>query len=97
MDESSPLDDTPAVTAADLAAAEDWLLTVAQLPTDDPASRMRVLRTLESLGSAVMRDGVYLLPDTDANRQSLEALMRDFPFDPMTLADRLRAIWTKLG
>jgi hypothetical protein len=33
-----------------------------------------VLRTLESLGSAVMRDGVYLLPDTDANRQSLEAL-----------------------
>jgi hypothetical protein len=74
MDESSPLDDTPAVTAADPAAAEGWLLTIAQLPTDDPASRMRVLRTLESLGSAVMRDGVYMLPDTDANRQSLEAL-----------------------
>ena len=56
------------------AAAEGWLLTIAQLPTEDPASRMRVLRTLESLGAAVMRDGVYLLPDTPANRQSLEAL-----------------------
>ena len=51
-----------------------WLLTIAQLPTDDPATRMRVLRTLESLGSAVMREGVFLLPDTPANRQSLDAL-----------------------
>ncbi|HSA72237.1 MAG TPA: chromate resistance protein ChrB domain-containing protein [Burkholderiales bacterium] len=51
-----------------------WLATVAQLPTQDPAARMRVLRTLESLGAAVMREGVYLLPDTPANRQSLDAL-----------------------
>jgi hypothetical protein len=51
-----------------------WLLTIAQLPIEDPASRMRVLRTLESLGAAVMREGVYLLPDTPGNRQSLEAL-----------------------
>ena len=35
---------------------------------------MQVLRTLESLGAAVMREGVYLLPDTPANRQSLEPL-----------------------
>lgn len=51
-----------------------WLLLVAQLSTDDPASRMRVLRTLESLGAAVVREGAYLLPDKPANRQSLEAL-----------------------
>jgi hypothetical protein len=51
-----------------------WLATVVQLPHEDPAARMRVLRTLESLGAAVMREGVYLLPDTPANRQSLEAL-----------------------
>jgi hypothetical protein len=51
-----------------------WLVTVAQLPTEDPAARMRVLRTLESLGAAVMREGAYLLPDTAANRQALEAL-----------------------
>jgi hypothetical protein len=56
------------------ATPSGWLLTIAQLPTDDPAARMRVLRTLESLGAAVMRDGVYLLPDTAANRQSLDAL-----------------------
>ena len=51
-----------------------WLLLLAHMPTDDPAPRMRVLRTLESLGAAVMRDGAYLLPDSAANRSSLEAL-----------------------
>jgi len=51
-----------------------WLVTITQLPTEDPAARMRVLRTLESLGAAVLREGVYLLPDTPANRQSLDSL-----------------------
>jgi hypothetical protein len=55
-------------------AAANWLATVALLPTEDPASRMRVLRTLESLGAAVVREGVYLLPDTPTNRTALEAL-----------------------
>jgi hypothetical protein len=55
-------------------AAPNWLVTVAQLPIEDPASRMRVLRTLESLGAAVMREGAYLLPDTADNRHALEAL-----------------------
>jgi len=53
---------------------DGWLVTIAQLPTEDPAARMRVLRTLESLGAAVMREGAYLLPDTAVNRQALEAL-----------------------
>jgi len=66
MDESAP--------QAAPSTLSGWLLTIAQLPTEDPASRMRVLRTLESLGAAVMREGVYLLPDTAGNRQSLEAL-----------------------
>jgi hypothetical protein len=51
-----------------------WLVTIAHLPTEDPAARMRVLRTLDALGAAVMREGAYLLPDTAANRQALEAL-----------------------
>jgi len=55
-------------------AAPHWLVMVAQLPTEDPASRMRVLRTLESLGAAVIREGAYLLPDSPGNRQSLDAL-----------------------
>jgi hypothetical protein len=53
---------------------ENWLVLVAMLPTEDPSARMRVLRTLDSLGAAVLREGAYLLPDTPANRQSLEAL-----------------------
>src|SRR5204863_3274597 len=55
-------------------AMEGWLITIAQLPIEDPAARMRVLRTLESLGAAVMREGAYLLPDNPTNRQALEAL-----------------------
>jgi hypothetical protein len=51
-----------------------WLVTIAQLPIEDPAARMRVLRTLESLGAAVMREGAYLLPDNPTNRQALDAL-----------------------
>src|SRR5947208_1665875 len=51
-----------------------WLVTIAHLPTEDPAARMRVLRTLESLGAAVMREGAYILPDSAANRQALDAL-----------------------
>ena len=53
---------------------DSWLVTIAQLPIEDPAARMRVLRTLESLGAAVMREGAYLLPDTTTNRQALETL-----------------------
>jgi hypothetical protein len=53
---------------------ETWLVMVAQLPIEDPAARMRVLRTLESLGAALLREGAYVLPDTPANRQSLDAL-----------------------
>jgi len=51
-----------------------WLAYATVLPTDDPAARMRILRTLESLGCAVLRDGVFLLPDTPAARQSLTSL-----------------------
>lgn len=51
-----------------------WLVYVASLPMDDPAARMRVLRTLESMGCAVLREGVYLLPDNPTNRQGLQRL-----------------------
>jgi hypothetical protein len=47
---------------------------VASLPTDDPAARMRVLRTLDSLGCAVLREGVFVLPDNPVNRQGLRRL-----------------------
>ena len=71
MDDATPLPMPP----AERSAPGGWLLTITQLPTEDPASRMRVLRTLESLGAAVMREGVFLLPDTPGNRQSLQTLI----------------------
>jgi len=60
------------------AAATDgrrWLAVVAQLPVDDAAGRMKVLRMLETLGCAVLRDGVYLLPDSADNRKGLQRLV----------------------
>jgi hypothetical protein len=51
-----------------------WLVYVASLPMDDPAARMRMLRTLESMGCAVLREGVYLLPDNPVNRQGLQRM-----------------------
>jgi hypothetical protein len=63
-----------AIIAAMPPESERWLALIASLPTEDPAARMRVLRTLESLGAAVMREGAYLLPDTPASRQGLDAL-----------------------
>jgi hypothetical protein len=51
-----------------------WLAFVTQLPIDDAAGRMKVLRTLETLGCAVLRDGVYLLPDSTEARAGLTKL-----------------------
>lgn len=56
------------------APGAQWLAFVTQLPTGDPAGRMKVLRTLETLGCAVLRDGVYLLPESIENRQGLAKL-----------------------
>lgn len=51
-----------------------WLAAVAQFPVDEPATRMKVLRTLEALGAAVLREGVFLFPDNADNRQALDRL-----------------------
>lgn len=56
------------------AEPDRWLTLIASLPTEDPAARMRVLRTLEALGAAVIREGVYLVPETPATRLGLDHL-----------------------
>jgi len=63
------------MSKASLPSASNWLLVVATLPTEIPAARMRVLRTFESLGAALLRDGVFLLPENPANRQAVERLV----------------------
>jgi hypothetical protein len=54
--------------------SEAWLELIASLPIEDPAARMRIVRTLEAMGSGVLREGAYLMPDTEQNRQSLDSL-----------------------
>lgn len=56
------------------AAAPRWLVAVAQFPVEEPSTRMKVLRTLDALGAAVLREGVFLFPENADNRQALARL-----------------------
>lgn len=49
-----------------------WLTLIISLPTSSPTARMRIWRALRSLGCGVLRDGVYLLPDSEVAILSLE-------------------------
>ena len=51
-----------------------WLVLILALPTESATARMRFWRALKSLGCAVIRDGVYLLPATLAHEQAFQAL-----------------------
>lgn len=51
-----------------------WILIVLTLPTQNATARMRIWRGLKGLGCAALRDGAWLLPETVATRQALEAL-----------------------
>jgi hypothetical protein len=48
-----------------------WLLLITNLPGHNPTLRMRIWRTMKSAGAVLLRDGAYLLPNSD---ESLEAL-----------------------
>jgi hypothetical protein len=54
-----------------------WCLLVLSLPTDNAAARMRAWRALKASGAAVLRDGVYVLPDTEAHRTQLREIAED--------------------
>lgn len=58
------------------ASEHRWLVLIASLSAAAPATRMRMLRTLEALGAAVLRDGVYLLPDSAGGREGLSHLAK---------------------
>ena len=42
-----------------------WLSLIISLPTSNATARMRIWRALKAAGCGVLRDGVYLLPDSD--------------------------------
>ena len=46
----------------------DWLLLILTLPTANTNVRMRAWRALKNAGAAVLRDGVYLLPENEINK-----------------------------
>ncbi len=54
-----------------------WLSLITSLPTENATARMRAWRTLKASGAAVLRDGVYLMPDREPCRQSLQAIAAD--------------------
>lgn len=48
-----------------------WVQLVLSLPTQNTTVRMRVWRSLKTIGAAVLRDGVYILPATASHQQAL--------------------------
>lgn len=54
-----------------------WLLLIVSLPTTSATARMRIWRSLKSLGCGALRDGAYLLPDSPAQKQILSDLSEE--------------------
>lgn len=54
-----------------------WLLLVISLPTENATARMRAWRALKASGAAVLRDGVYLLPDVERCHNVFESVATD--------------------
>lgn len=49
-----------------------WLLLITNLPGQNQTLRMRIWRALKAAGAGLLRDGVYVLPQTAASRQIFE-------------------------
>ncbi len=54
-----------------------WIALITSLPTENATARMRAWRALKTSGAAVLRDGVYLMPERDACRLTLETVAAD--------------------
>lgn len=54
-----------------------WISLITSLPTENATARMRAWRSLKASGAAVLRDGVYLMPDRDDCRTTLDTVATD--------------------
>lgn len=54
-----------------------WFTLITSLPTENATVRMRAWRTLKASGAAVLRDGVYLMPERPKCRAVLDGLATD--------------------
>ena len=48
--------------------APPWLLLITNLPGRNPTLRMRIWRGLKSAGAGLLRDGVYVMPNSNSAR-----------------------------
>jgi hypothetical protein len=54
-----------------------WLVLITNLPGQNQTLRMRVWRALKASGAGLLRDGVYVLPQTAASRTVFEEQARE--------------------
>ena len=54
-----------------------WLVLITNLPGQNQTLRMRVWRALKAAGAGLLRDGVYVLPQTAASRNIFEEQARE--------------------
>src|SRR5574343_1767226 len=54
-----------------------WISLITSLPTENATARMRAWRSLKASGAAVLRDGVYLMPERDDCRNTLDTVATD--------------------
>ena len=54
-----------------------WIALITSLPTENATARMRAWRTLKGSGAAVLRDGVYLMPEQGTCRSTLDTVASD--------------------
>lgn len=51
---------------------EKWCILIISLPGQSGTPRMRIWRALKARGAGILRDGVYILPDSEENRAVLQ-------------------------
>lgn len=56
---------------------KNWLSLITSLPTENATVRMRAWRALKASGAAVLRDGVYLMPEREPCRDALNGIAAD--------------------
>lgn len=54
-----------------------WITLITSLPTENATARMRAWRALKASGAAVLKDGVYVMPERPACRLVLESVAAD--------------------
>lgn len=67
-----------------------WVALITSLPTENATARMRAWRSLKASGAAVLRDGVYLMPEREDCQTTLDTVAADVrAADGMALVVRL--------